>query len=339
MDVWCDSFKCLCMTAAIIACMSTGFSVRGYAECVSMSYADVWGQEELIGTWKACHLSSCLLRPSPDITWKEICFTTNGLVSIVLSDGEENSVRKLAGTYAFLNKAKAGYASKREIRIWLKGAKDVSTVVLHNVRIGEFSCFPRGRYVLWFRDDNGMDCVYEPLLAEMVNANRCVEVNGLIKEDHVGSTVSKDKRKDVRFSRKLCEDLLSAAPDLYKQHKAILRIMNEGDSSCVSTLIPYTMPDKESILREDSVRALGAVGSPAAVSRLVQMLKEPVVSQQYVEEEDAAILRRAVVDALKSTGDLSALPVLESVASSRNEYQSVRELAQIAAEALSKEEK
>ena len=77
----------------------------------------------------------------------------------------------------------------------------------------------------------------------------------------------------------------------------------------------------------------------AAVSRLVQMLKEPVVSQQYVEEEDAAILRRAVVDALKSTGDLSALPVLESVASSRNEYQSVREMAQIAAEALSKEEK
>jgi HEAT repeat protein len=140
-------------------------------------------------------------------------------------------------------------------------------------------------------------------------------------------------------SKKLCADLLGAAPDLYKQHKAILRIMNEGDSSCVSTLIPYTMPDKESILRADAVRALGAVGSPAAVSRLVQMLKEPVVSQQYVEEEDAAILRRAVVDALKSTGDLSALPVLESVASSRNEYQSVREMAQIAAEALSKEEK
>lgn len=140
-------------------------------------------------------------------------------------------------------------------------------------------------------------------------------------------------------SKKLCADLLGAAPDVYKQHKAILRIMNEGDSSCVSTLIPYTMPDKESILRADAVRALGAVGSPAAVSRLVQMLKEPVVSQQYVEEEDAAILRRAVVDALKSTGDLSALPVLESVASSRNEYQSVREMAQIAAEALSKEEK
>lgn len=38
MDVWCDSFKCLCMTAAIIACMSTGFSVRvvGSAVVVSM---------------------------------------------------------------------------------------------------------------------------------------------------------------------------------------------------------------------------------------------------------------------------------------------------------------
>lgn len=138
------------------------------------------------------------------------------------------------------------------------------------------------------------------------------------------------------LSKKMCIDLLSAAPDLYSQHKAIMRIMNEGDSSCASTLIPFTMPDKDSLLRQDAVRALGAVGSSPAMSRLIEMLKEPVVSQQYDEDEDAAILRREIVCALEKTGDASALPVLESVALSKTEYKSVREMAQGAVERLSK---
>jgi len=138
------------------------------------------------------------------------------------------------------------------------------------------------------------------------------------------------------LSKKLCTDLLRAAPDLYNQHKAIMRIMNEGDSSCASTLIPFTMPDKDSLLRQDAVRALGAVGSSPAMSRLIEMLKEPVVSQQYDEDEDAAILRREIVCALEKTGDASALPVLESVALSKTEYKSVREMAQGAVERLSK---
>lgn len=336
MDMLCDSLKCVCLTAAIIACMCLGFSVRGHAECVSRPYVDVRGQEEIIGTWKACRLPSHLLRPSTDITWKEICFATNGLVTIILSDDDGNSARKLAGAYAFLNKAKAGYASKHEIRIWLKGVKDASPVVLHNVRIGEFSCFPRGRHVLWFRDDNGMDCVYEPLLNGMVNTNRCIEVNSLITEDPADSTVSKDKRKGVRFSQKLCEGLIRAAPDVYEQHKAILSIMNEGDSSCVPALIPFTMPDKDSLLRQDAVKALGEIGSPSAVARLTEMLKTPVVSRQYAEDEDDAVLRRTIVLALDAAGDVSALPALESVVSSKADYDSVRQLAQSAVERLSK---
>ena len=54
------------------------------------------------------------------------------------------------------------------------------------------------------------------------------------------------------LSKKLCADLLHSAPDLYGQHLAILQITNEGDSSCVSTLIPFTAPDKNSLLRQDA---------------------------------------------------------------------------------------
>ena len=140
------------------------------------------------------------------------------------------------------------------------------------------------------------------------------------------------------LSKKLCAGLLRSAPDLYGQHLAILQIMNEGDSSCVSTLIPFTAPDKDSLLRQDAVRALGAVGSPAAVAHLVNMLKGPVASRQYDEDEEAAILRREIVCALKRIGDVSALPVLESVASSTAEYKSVREMAQSAVKLMKNQE-
>ena len=272
----------------MIACICSGLSVVGRAEGISRLYVDMQGQKELIGIWKACRLSSCLSRPSSDITWEEICFATNGIVSIVLKEGEGNAVRRMVGAYTLHNKAEAGYAPKREIRIDLKNTRGGSTVVLHNVRIGEFSCFPRGKYVLWFRDESGKDCVYEPFTIEMVNTNRYIEVNDSPSGCPVSSPVSKHERKGVRLSQKLCKDLIRAAPDMYKQHKAILRIMNEGDSSCVSALIPFTMPDKDSLLRQDAVKALGTIGSHSAVSRLIEMIQSPVMSRAYDEEEDEA---------------------------------------------------
>lgn len=137
------------------------------------------------------------------------------------------------------------------------------------------------------------------------------------------------------LSKKMCTDLLNAAPDMYKQHKAILRIMNEGDSSCVSALIPFTMPDKDSLLRQDAVKALGTIGSHSAVSRLIEMIQTPVMSRAYDEEEDEAILRREVVLALGRVGDAAALAALDCVASARHEYESVRELARAAIARLS----
>lgn len=174
MDMLRDSSNCCRLTAAMIACICSGLSVVGRAEGISRPYVDMRGQKELIGIWKACRLSSCLSRPSSDITWEEICFATNGIVSIVLKEGEGNAVRRMVGAYTLHNKAEAGYAPKREIRIDLKNTRGRSTVVLHNVRIGEFSCFPRGKYLLWFRDESGKDCVYEPFAIEMVNTNRYI---------------------------------------------------------------------------------------------------------------------------------------------------------------------
>ena len=94
------------------------------------------------------------------------------------------------------------------------------------------------------------------------------------------------------------------------------------------------MPYKDSLLRQDAVKALGAIGSRLALPRLAEMIQTPVASQKYEEDEDEAILRREIVIALGRIGGGSARAVLESVASAQKEYKSVRELAREAVRRL-----
>ncbi|MGN0843769.1 MAG: HEAT repeat domain-containing protein [Kiritimatiellia bacterium] len=175
----------------------------------------------------------------------------------------------------------------------------------------------------------------EGIVAEMVPIQK-----EELKRIRVSYDLLQKKKTERRLNsgrtspQELCENLLRAAPDLYKQHDAILRIMNEGDASCVPVLIAYTAPERGSLLQQDAVKALGVIGTPAAERRLIEMLKIPVVSQEYDEDEDAAALRRTIVYALGQIGGESSIPILQATASSKNEYNSVREFAQIAVERL-----
>ena len=54
--------------------------------------------------------------------------------------------------------------------------------------------------MLWFRDESGKDCVYEPFAIEMVNTNRYIEVNDSLSGCPVSSPVSKHERKGVSTS-------------------------------------------------------------------------------------------------------------------------------------------
>ena len=98
---------------------------------------------------------------SKEIAWEEISFATNGDVSIVISDGDKQMRSRLTGTYELYNLAGEGYAPRREIRITVNSIHPPVTYVLDKVRVGEFSCFASGRNILWAKDANGKDCVFE----------------------------------------------------------------------------------------------------------------------------------------------------------------------------------
>jgi len=115
------------------------------------------------------------------------------------------------------------------------------------------------------------------------------------------------------------------------RNKAILALMNLKDKSAVPVLIAHVEGDYGLVVRQNAIRALGAIGNKQGVSPLLNILKRPVKGNITDEAEDEAILRRNAVLALGEIGDASALPTLEALAQERSEYQSVREFAVIAA--------
>lgn len=323
----------MCHRLVLIACLNPFVSLCDEAKNLSSQNATNQEHAILVGTWKRVRSTPGAFGYSSESSWEEMCFMTDGRVSIVLQHGDKPIATKLIGTYKFYNLAREGYAPKHEIYITLKSPHAPANFVLQNVRIGEFSCFQCDKYVLWFKDKNGKDCVFEPSEGETVDKiHRFFTSDASITNRSSAGFVRNVKRGPLGVGK----SRLRTSQDIYGQHLAIMRIMNEGDSSCVSTLIPFTMPDKDSLLQQDAVKALGAIGSRLAVTRLIEMLKTPVESQKLEEDEDEAILRRTVVGALKQIGDASVLPVLKDVVQAGHEYESVRVLAQSAIEQLSK---
>lgn len=302
------------------------FLMVGFFAVLAIASVGIEDRKDIVGVWRVLKWTSSALDRPHETNWTELKFDQTGHVSVSVKPEGTNEVHTVGGTYTVYDTAKSGFAPRVEVHMKLQFDKASSEVVLRKVRIGEFSCFPSGKRVLWFEDQNGLDCVYEPIGKDTGESNKVQSCQNANKVETGASRILQPMRRP-RISRKKCDDLLRACADMYAQHCAIMRIMNEGDASCAPALIPFTRPDKDALLRQDAIRALGAIGSQAAVTRLVEILGAPVESQRYEEDEDDAILRREAVLALGTIGDTSALPVLESVASSKTEYESVRALA------------
>jgi len=120
----------------------------------------------------------------------------------------------------------------------------------------------------------------------------------------------------------------------HKRNQAILALMQMDDGSAVPALIAQVEGSYEPVVKQNAIRALGKIGDKRALVSLLKILKEPVKGDVEDEGEEQAILRRSAVLALGDIGDVSARPVLEAVAQDSKEYQSVRELAAIAAEKI-----
>lgn len=119
---------------------------------------------------------------------------------------------------------------------------------------------------------------------------------------------------------------------LEERKNAIRELRRLGDVSSLPFLIKHTAEGYPWVIRSHALAALGALRSPETVKALVAMLRQKGRGDPKAEEEPPeARLRRQTIRALEQIGDRAALPALEAVAKSPEEYPSVRQLAEAAA--------
>ena len=119
-----------------------------------------------------------------------------------------------------------------------------------------------------------------------------------------------------------------------ERNKAVLALGNSGDVSVIPLLLGELEKTDNFVVKQNAIRALGMLRATVGVPRLIQLLEAPVVGNLEDEGELEAIFRREAVSALKEIGDPRALDVLQKIAGAEHEYESVRQLAQVASRSL-----
>ena len=299
--------------------------------------------ENIVGTWNALRTDrippSDRLPQNPNVTWRSLRFT-NGLAEISYELAQENKPRQFTGTYEVIHKATEGRGNAPNIIIRSRDSSDTGLTVLVGVRIGVFNWFPPDLPILWFCDPDGYNYFFEP--AE-VSGQQLMKRLGAIsseeqektKQREIESRRLKNRRTtDPQVTSQAIDRLQNGQLNEFERNKEILRLMNEGDTMCVPILLDHLKPEHTLVVRQNAIRALGKVGDKRATAPLLDILRTPVRGKVEDEAEDEAILRRNAVVALGEIGDLAALSVLKTIADSRGDYQSVRDLARITARKL-----
>lgn len=294
---------------------------------------------DIIGRWTAMPMVSKTLTQNPEVTWQSICFDTNGHVEISYKLASKGDAQQFVGTYEVIHKATVGKGNPPNIVIRSTNAQDNNLNVLVNVRVGEFNYFPPDVPVLWFQDHDGHHYVFEPV---GISAERRVKLLGRGSAEIEGGARGQEEQRgrqstrvvDTNLTRQICAKLETADLREPERNKEIVRLMNEGDGTCVPVLLAHLKAEHSLVVRQNAIRALGKVGDKRAVSPLLDILRAPVQGKVEDEADDEAILRRNAVVALGDIGDSAALPVLRTVSESAREYQSVRDLARITAKKL-----
>ncbi len=293
----------------------------------------------IIGTWTALPTISKTLSPNPEVTWQSIRFDTNGHVEISYKLSSKGDIQQFIGAYEVIHKATVGKGNPPNIVIRPTGASAKMLNVLVNVRIGEFSYFPPDVPVLWFQDLDGYNYAFEPVGVSPEQRLKLLGRGSAETPDVARKKSGNYAQETARLAnpdltRQICAKLGKADLSDPERNKEILRLMNEGDETCVPVLLGHLNAKHSLVVRQNTIRALGKVGDKRAVPPLLDILRAPVQGNLDDEAEDEAILRRNAVVALGEIGDPAALPVLKTVADSAQDYQSVRDLARITANKL-----
>lgn len=295
-------------------------------------------RSSIIGHWK------CLSEFCADLSkimLKSLTFYENGSVEYRYEVKDENRIVETIESYEVCHKGSPRRFPGKAPNVIIKsqGLEDTLVIPLIGVSVRYDNRFPMpSGELLKFSDLDGNQFVLardgetiDSTLAPQTSVDT-LEIGAAEKTDHVPR--EQERVVDAEVTREVVASLREGKLTEPQKNKAILRLMNEGDSSSVPILIEHLSSVHSLVVRQNAIRALGKIGDKRTMAPLVKILKEPVKGDITDEGEEEAILRRSAVLALSEIGDASALPVLEALAQGTSEYKSVRELAAIAAEKI-----
>ena len=292
-------------------------------------------QSKLVGHWICVpEISSDM----PKIVLKSFTFYENGTVKYSYEVKDENRIIEMTGSYEICHKGSLKHLPGKEPNVIIGSqARDDSLVFpLISVSVGYDNrlSMPPGE-LLKFSDLDGNQFVF--ILENETPDRRLLYIDtsyvDTIEKEGYGNR-KQERVANATVTKEVLASLRKGKLTEPQKNKAILRLMNEGDSSSVPTLVEHLSNVHSLVVRQNAIGALGNIGDKRAVAPLLKILKEPVKGDTADEGEEEAILRRSAVLALGDIDDASALPVLEAVAQDSKEYQSVRELAAIAVEKI-----
>lgn len=290
---------------------------------------------ELIGRWKTVSLLSS--NDQAKVVLKTLAFRKDGTVEYIYELKDKQKTISKIEEYQVVHRGSPRHSGKAPSMIFRNAdLTDDSVLVFVRVNVGYGNRFPMSwGKVLTFTDLDGNQFAFvreKQMPGQGDQAEVPIDVPTVSASGK--STLVKPVPASIRnpmVTKELVAALTEGNLSDHKKNKTILRLMNEGDSTCVPLLIDLsTNVDNPLVIRQNAIRALGKIGDKKAVSPLVKILEQSVEGDVQDEAEDEAIIRRNAVNALGYIGDASALPILKRIAESTQEYQSVREDAGIA---------
>ena len=290
-------------------------------------------QSKLIGHWKCLSDFSSDL---PKIILKSLTFYENGSIKYRYEVKAENRIIEMTESYEVCHKGSPKLFPGKAPNLIIKSQTTDDTLVIPLIRVSVRydNRFPMAMgELLKFSDLDGNQFVFvrdNEKAGPMPKSETDIDTLDIVvaeKDRH--ESRKQERAANAKVTKEVLASLRKGKLTEPQKNKAMLRLMNEGDSSCVPVLIEHLTSVHSLVVRQNAIRALGKIGDKRALVPLLKILKEPVKGDITDEGEEETILRRRAVLALGEIGDASALPVLEAVAQDSKEYQSVRELAVI----------
>jgi len=292
---------------------------------------------EIVGRWK------CVVAPSNAVNGvqlRSIVFDKAGTVEYAFEESPGRKEQKKA-TYRVFHKGAVDRLPGKAPTVLLSGDDlgDDQVIPLVDVSVDYDSRFPMSAGKrLRFTDLDGNEYIFkrDESGAPSASSEQDLDDTDLCSGSTNAPNLTHQQKRTVNpaLTREICASLQTGKLTEPERNKEIVRLMNEGDTTCVPVLLDHLKADHSLVVRQNAIRALGKVGDKRAVSPLLDILRAPVQGKVEDEAEDDAILRRNAVVALGEIGDPAALPVLKAVADSGRDYQSVRDLARITARKL-----